>query len=182
MHFPSSQLSRWCTFPIYSYPVHPLSTDQNSQCTHTYITTMPKRDNPCYFSTDIAQNILWSTMYIPVDCCVSHHLPQWTHNTKIRTHHFNGQLSGQPRLAGSPLSQSPVILILSILTRQATTPRSLHPRGSSGCSQSTYMNHYSKGFWRNFYELSDIPVIQPRFEDTYHTYAIFLKIVKKKLF
>jgi len=43
-------------------------------------------------------------------------------NTHTHTHRFNGHFPGKPGLASCPLdSQSPVILILSILTGQAKT-------------------------------------------------------------
>jgi len=57
---------------------------------------------------------------------------------------FNGHFPGIPGLAVCPLeSQSPVILILSILTEQAKT---LIPTGYFRLYPPTYINHNPKGF------------------------------------
>ena len=81
-------------------------------------------------------------------CTVLAMMLEHIRNFSSSTHSYNGHFPGQPALAGCPVnSQSPIILILSILTGQAKTlhillfevGRLACPQGTLGCSPPTYI-------------------------------------------
>ena len=104
------------------------------------------------FSTSALQTLEATAHWVvlPLGLCICFH----------HTHRFNGHFPGKPGLASCPLdSQSPVILILSILT---VRQNSSYPHDTLDCTLLIYINQHPKGFWsRSIYRLDALPVAQP---------------------
>ena len=101
---PSGENRTQCTGP--KWPLNDSAHKQvHASCNETQ-SDVPT--NPTSNLIDVYANC-WLSLKVHTAIC-----------TRIHTPRFNGHFPGKPGLAGSPLnSQSPVILILSILTGQA---------------------------------------------------------------